>query len=55
MHEGLSDVRTDIRALRAEFAALSARIDRITLAVVGGGVTFTLAQVATIITIVLRP
>ena len=54
LREGLADVRTEIRALRAEFAALNARIDRITLAVVVGGVTFTLAQVATIITIVLR-
>lgn len=47
LREGLADVRVELRAINA-------RIDRLILALLGGGVTIALAQVGVIVTVVLR-
>ena len=47
LREGLADVRVELRAINA-------RIDRLILALLGGGVTIALAQVRVIVTVVLR-
>ncbi len=53
-----AEIRADFAALRtemrAEMRAIGARLDRITLALVGGSIAFTLTQIGVIITIILR-
>ena len=54
LRQGFADVNARFDAVNARFDAVNARIDRLILAFLGGAVAIALAQVGTIVTIVLR-
>ena len=62
MHEDFDEARADIRKcsddvradIRAEFATLNARFDRLMLVLIGVSITIVLGQIGIIITVMLR-